>query len=63
MRLTAIGRDPSDNRLLEAALEGEADYIVSGDRDLLDLGSYEGIGIITPARFLAILREASERTR
>ncbi len=47
--------DPPDNRVLEAAVAGEADYIVSGDRDLLDLGKYEGIEIVTPAMFLAIL--------
>jgi putative PIN family toxin of toxin-antitoxin system len=57
----AVVRDPADNHLLDAAAEGQADYIVSGDRDLLDLGSYEGVEIVTPARFLAVLREASSR--
>ncbi len=47
--------DPPDNRVLEAVVAGEADYIISGDRDLLDLGKYEGIEIVTPAMFLAIL--------
>jgi putative PIN family toxin of toxin-antitoxin system len=54
--------DPSDNRLLEAAVARQADYIVSGDRALLDLAAYEGIEIVTPARFAAILAlEASNR--
>jgi len=47
--------DPPDNRVLEAAVEGRADYIVTGDTDLLDLGQHEGTKIVTPARFLAIL--------
>jgi len=47
--------DDDDNRVLEAALAGEADYIVSGDRALLSLGRYEGIEIVTPARLSAIL--------
>jgi uncharacterized protein len=45
--------DESDNRVLEAAVEGAADYIVSGDEHLLGLGSFERIPIVTPAQFLA----------
>ena len=52
-------RDPADNRIIEAAAAGGADYIVSGDNDLLVLGEFEGIAIVSPARFLAILRTAS----
>jgi predicted nucleic acid-binding protein len=36
---------------------GEADYIVSADRDLLDLGEYQGIKIVDVATFLRILNE------
>jgi putative PIN family toxin of toxin-antitoxin system len=50
-----IDADPADNRVLEAAAEAGADYIVSGDRHLLDLGSYERIEIVTPVRFAAVL--------
>ena len=53
--LDVVHADPSDNRVLEAALAGQADYIVSGDQHLLALGSFEGIEIVTPARFVAIL--------
>jgi predicted nucleic acid-binding protein len=35
---------------------GEADAIISGDRDLLGLGVYEGVPILTPAEFLARVR-------
>lgn len=55
LTITAITADPSDNVFLELAVAGAADYVVSGDRHLLDLGSYQGIPILTPARFLAVL--------
>jgi hypothetical protein len=42
-----------DNRVLEAAVEGAADCIVSGDADLLDLGSFQGIPIMAPGEFAA----------
>ncbi len=54
-----VVRDPTDNKYLAAAVEGQADYIVSGDKDLLDLGRYEEIKIISPRRFLQVL--AAER--
>jgi uncharacterized protein len=52
-RVLTVVRDDDDNRVLETAIEGAADYIVSGDTDLLDLGSFQGIPIITPAEFAA----------
>jgi hypothetical protein len=52
LTLNVITDDPSDNRYLECAVEGSADFIVSGDRDLLDLGNYQGIAIVQPAVFL-----------
>jgi len=45
-------RDPDDNRILETAVLGHADTIVSGDKDLLSLGGYEGIAIERPADWL-----------
>jgi len=57
--LHVIAADPSDNRVLEAASEGHADYIVTGDGHLLDLGRHEFTDIVTPARFLAILTTAT----
>ena len=59
IELDVVKRDPDDNRVLEAAIAGEADYIISGDGDLLDLGQYRGIRILRPVEFLALLR--SER--
>ena len=46
-------RDPKDNRFLEAAVEGDADVIVSGDADLVDMMKYEDILILSVAEFLA----------
>lgn len=48
-------RDPKDDIFLEAALEGNAEYIVSGDFDLLDMKSYEKIAILRVSEFLARL--------
>jgi len=48
-------RDPKDDKFLEAALAAEADYIVSGDADLLVLTPFENIPILRPAEFLARL--------
>lgn len=48
----AVVEDESDNRVLEAAVSAEVDYIVSGDEHLLTLGSFQGIAILTPAEFV-----------
>lgn len=48
-----IVRDDDDNRVLEAALEGKCSYIITGDRDLLDLKIYKNIKIVTPDTFLS----------
>jgi uncharacterized protein len=43
--------DPSDNRVLEVAVEGRTDAVISGDEHLLRLGIFEGIPIMTAASF------------
>ena len=48
-------RDPKDRIILACAIGGQADFMVSGDKDLTDLNVYEGIPILTPAQFLALL--------
>ena len=50
--LNAVPDDPDDNRVLECALAGKADYIISGDRHLLRIGNFEGIAIVTVRQFL-----------
>ena len=51
--LRVIKEDPSDDKFLECALEGQANFIVSGDKHLLQLGSFRGISIISLRRFLS----------
>ena len=41
--------------LLAALNESNADYLTTGDKDLLVLGSYEGIPIMTPSKFLSLI--------
>lgn len=53
--LSVVKDDPDDDRVLEAALAGRAEAIVSGDRHLLDLGHFEGIPIVTAADFASRL--------
>ena len=48
-------RDPKDNRFLACAVEGGAHYLVSSDRDLLDLRRYRGVAIVNPGQFLLAL--------
>ena len=45
-------RDPKDDKFLEVAMNGQADVIVTGDRDLLDLNPFRGIAILTPRAHL-----------
>ena len=46
-------RDAKDNKFLELAVSGRADYIISGDEDLLVLNPFRGIPILTPREFLS----------
>jgi len=50
-----IREDPSDNRVLECALEGSAKYVISGDKHLLRLKKFRGIRIVRAKEFLDIL--------
>lgn len=57
--LEVIKDDADDNRVLECAAAGEANYIVSGDRHLLTLSSYEGIPILTVRQFMDVVETGS----
>jgi putative PIN family toxin of toxin-antitoxin system len=48
-----VALDPDDDRILECALEATSDVIVTRDRHLLSLKSFQGISIVTPEEFLA----------
>lgn len=58
-KVNRIDKDPSDNMLLSCALEGKADFIISGDHHLTDLVSFEGISIVNPDIFLKLMKEQS----
>ena len=47
-----IVRDKSDNKIIECAYDGKADYIVTGDTDLLEIKEFKGIKIITAKEFI-----------
>lgn len=50
-----VSPDPGDDMVLSCAMEGQADFIISGDQDLTELEYYEGIRIVSPANFLKLL--------
>jgi putative PIN family toxin of toxin-antitoxin system len=53
--ILVIVADPTDNKFLEAAIAGRADYIVSGDNHLLEIGLFRDIPIITAREFIVLL--------
>jgi putative PIN family toxin of toxin-antitoxin system len=56
-----MSRDPSDDKFLECAVSGEADYVVSADADLLSLGDVRGIPILDVPTFWQKLSEQQSR--
>jgi putative PIN family toxin of toxin-antitoxin system len=50
----SVCRDPDDNKILECAERAHADLIVTGDQDLLVIGSYKHTKIVTPSAYLKI---------
>lgn len=53
-RLSVIEEDPDDNKFLECALGGKADYLITSDRHLLKLGDFSGTKICKPTQFLKL---------
>ncbi|MBI2594030.1 putative toxin-antitoxin system toxin component, PIN family [Candidatus Daviesbacteria bacterium] len=45
-------RDSADNQILETAVAGKCGFLITGDKDLLTLGKYNSLQIVTPAQFL-----------
>jgi putative PIN family toxin of toxin-antitoxin system len=50
-----VCRDPDDDKFISCAVDGQCYYIVSGDKDLLTLGNYENIRILTVAEFMKMI--------
>lgn len=55
LRIDAVAGDPDDNKYIEAAVEGLAQFVVTGDKHLLSLKAYENISIVDPRAFLGLL--------
>jgi hypothetical protein len=53
--IKAVKDDPDDDKFIEVAVTAKADCIVSGDKHLKDLKSYQGIKILSAAEFMVIL--------
>lgn len=58
-RTLRILKDKDDNRVLEAAVEGQSEFIITGDKELLKLKKYNNIRIITAEEFLMLSKEQS----
>jgi len=52
LTIDVIKDDPTDNKYLVCAVEGKAEFIISGDHHLKDLNTFQGIQIVDPATFL-----------
>ena len=51
-----VVRDPEDQKFVDCAVAGRADYLVTGDEDLLSLGEHGGVQIVSPAAFVEAMR-------
>lgn len=56
-----VCRDPRDDKFLELAIAGQADYVITGDADLLTLNPFRHVPIVTPQQFLDAGGFAGER--
>lgn len=58
-QVPAVTRDPSDDQVIACAVAAQADYLVTGDDDMLVLAEHKGIRILTPRQFLDLLEGAT----
>ena len=56
-QIQAVYDDPDDDKFIECAVSGNADYIISGDQHLLQLKEYSGIKILNASEFLELVNE------
>ena len=56
----AVKKDPDDDKFIAVAIEGKADYIVSGDKPLLNIKEYMRIKIISPKDFMRLLKTGKQ---
>ena len=62
-KVDIVKRDPKDNKILECALAGKADLIVSADQDLIKLKWFKGIGIVHPKTLSWIFPKYFRKTK
>ena len=55
--ISVIKEHPSDNKFLVCAISCQASFIISGDKHLLKLKEFQGIPIVTPKKFLKIIKK------
>jgi putative PIN family toxin of toxin-antitoxin system len=55
LELNIVEDDPTDNKLMACAMVGNADFLVSGDHHLTELGVYQNVQVVTPIQFLEII--------
>jgi uncharacterized protein len=55
-KISFIKDDPDDDKILETAVSGKCDFIISGDKHLLRLRTYEEIKILNPSDFLLLVK-------
>ena len=63
LEIRRLSNDPDDDKYIAAALEGRAAFVVTGDPDLLDLGTHEGVRIVSPRTFSGVARVISPVSR
>jgi len=56
-RLKIVTEDPTDDKIIETAVDGNADFIVTGDKHLLKLKEYKGIKILKSREFLKLIEK------
>ncbi|MFN8637377.1 MAG: putative toxin-antitoxin system toxin component, PIN family [Chloroflexota bacterium] len=60
VEVVGVASHAADDLILATAVSAGADYLVTGDQDLLRLGEYEGVRIISPRAFLDVLEQARD---
>jgi putative PIN family toxin of toxin-antitoxin system len=58
-KIKPVVRDPNDDMIIACASKAGAEYIVTRDKDLLTLGSYQGMDIVSPEEFVNLLKESA----
>ena len=58
-QVVGVAPDAEDDAVLACAVEGNADYLVTGDKGFIALDEYEGVRIITPTSFVKLLTEGT----